>query len=51
MAEVFGTQGQPVVETGAYACSQCGHRIDLKAGDTFPQDHHDGHPWMLMVRA
>ncbi|MBC5829925.1 MAG: hypothetical protein GIW98_07005 [Candidatus Eremiobacteraeota bacterium] len=51
MAEVFGKGGDPVVESGTYACSDCGHREDFEKGDTFPDDHHREHPWMLMVRA
>jgi uncharacterized protein YlaI len=51
MAEIFGHQGQPVVESGTYACSECGHRIELREGEHFPEDHHPAHPWMLMVRA
>jgi hypothetical protein len=50
MAEVFGAAGQAVEVSGDYACSQCGHRAHFSSGEHFPTDHHDGHPWMLMVR-
>ncbi|MGZ3532134.1 MAG: hypothetical protein ACXVAR_11625 [Vulcanimicrobiaceae bacterium] len=50
MAEVFGTEGDPVLESGTYACSECGHREHFERGQVFPADHHPGHPWTLMVR-
>ena len=50
MAEVFGGGGDPVMESGEYECSLCGHRIHLTAGGLFPPDHHEGKPWTLYVR-
>jgi hypothetical protein len=50
MAEVFGEAGQPVPESGTYACTNCGHREHFNRGDVMPPDHHAGHPWTLMVR-
>ena len=47
MAEIFGTQGEPVQVSGYYECSECGHREELKSGATFPPDHHPEKPWTL----
>jgi len=49
MAEIFGTQGEPVEVSGEYECSDCGHRIALQKGMTFPQDHHPEKPWTLYL--
>jgi hypothetical protein len=49
MAEVFGTAGEAVEVVGEYGCTLCGHRRKLERGETFPPDHHEGHPWTLMV--
>ena len=49
MAEVFGSMGEAVQVAGEYGCTLCGHRRKLIAGETFPPDHHEGHPWTLMV--
>ena len=49
MAEVIGVPGTSVEFAGAYACSECGHRIELRSGQTFPPAHHPEKPWMLMV--
>lgn len=49
MAEIFGTEGQSIQVDGHYACSMCGHREAFVKGGTFPADHHEGHPWTLMV--
>jgi hypothetical protein len=49
MAEVFGTAGEAVEVGGEYACTLCGHRRKLVQGETFPADHHEGHPWTLML--
>ena len=51
MAEVIGEAQQQVEVAGTYACSLCGHRIELQQDDVFPADHHSEHPWTLMVRA
>jgi hypothetical protein len=50
MAEVFARAGDPVPESGTYACSDCGHRTHLTKGETMPPDHHADHPWTLMIR-
>jgi hypothetical protein len=50
MAEIFGNGGDPVAVGGEYECSECGHRIHLAAGETFPPDHHSQKPWTLYVR-
>ncbi len=50
MAEIFGTKGDSVTDAGVYACSDCGHREHFDATSTFPDDHHEGHPWTMMVR-
>jgi hypothetical protein len=50
MAEVFTQAGEPVPESGDYACTLCGHREHFTAGESMPADHHPGHPWTLMVR-
>lgn len=49
MAEIFGSDGDPVTVSGEYECSQCGHRETLKKGATFPPDHHPEKPWTLYV--
>jgi len=49
VAEVSGTEGQPVEMDGDYACSLCGHRQHLEKDTPFPPDHHPDHPWTLMV--
>ncbi len=49
MAEVFGTAGESVLVAGEYGCTQCGHRRTLNTDERFPADHHEGHPWTLMV--
>jgi hypothetical protein len=49
MAEIFGTAGEPVTYSGTYACTLCGHRRHLERGSLFPPDHHEGHPWTMMV--
>jgi hypothetical protein len=49
MAEVFGTAGEAVEVDGEYACTLCGQRRKLERGEVFPADHHEGHPWTLMV--
>jgi hypothetical protein len=49
MAEVFGTQGEPVTLGGEYECSECGFRRHLAAGDSFPADHHPEKPWTLYL--
>jgi len=49
MAEVFGTQGEPVTLGGEYECSECGFRRHLAAGDSFPPDHHPEKPWTLYL--
>lgn len=50
MAEIFGRAGDPVTVGGAYECSECGHRIHLAAGETFPPDHHPEKPWTLYLK-
>ena len=50
MAEIFGTAGDPVTVGGAYECSECGHRIHLAGGETFPPDHHPEKPWTLYLK-
>ncbi|HEX3458223.1 MAG TPA: hypothetical protein VHR97_09750 [Candidatus Baltobacteraceae bacterium] len=50
MAEIFGTAGEAVTVGGAYECSQCGHRIHLGSGETFPPDHHPAKPWTLYLK-
>jgi len=50
MAEIFGTAGDPVTTSGAYECSECGHRIHLADGETFPPDHHPEKPWTLYLK-
>jgi hypothetical protein len=49
MAEVIGVPGTPVEVSGTYACSECGHRVELPAGEVFPEAHHPEKPWTLMV--
>jgi hypothetical protein len=49
MAEVFGTAGEAVQVAGDYGCTLCGHRRTLGTNEQFPADHHEGHPWTLMV--
>jgi hypothetical protein len=49
MAEVIGTPGAVVDAAGVYGCSECGHRVTLSRGDTFPPAHHPEKPWTLMV--
>ncbi|MBV8491771.1 MAG: hypothetical protein JO199_14690 [Candidatus Eremiobacteraeota bacterium] len=49
MAEIFGAAGQPVEKSGTYACTLCGHREHFTQGTPFPTDHHEGHPWTMMV--
>ncbi|MEO6835729.1 MAG: hypothetical protein ABI231_07485 [Candidatus Tumulicola sp.] len=49
MAEVSGHEGQTVEVSGDYACSQCGHRQHFEKGAIFPANHHEAHPWTLMV--
>jgi hypothetical protein len=51
MAQVIGKAETVVATAGTYACSLCGHRIELMRGEEFPADHHSDHPWMLMMRA
>jgi hypothetical protein len=49
MAEVIGTPGDGVDTAGIYGCSECGHRITLARGNTFPPAHHPEQPWTLMI--
>lgn len=49
MSEIFGTGGQTVESGGEYECSECGFRLHLAAGTTFPPDHHFEKPWVLYV--
>ncbi len=49
MAEIFGSGGEIVPVAGEYECSDCGHRIHLEKGVTFPPDHHPEKPWTLYL--
>jgi hypothetical protein len=49
MAEIIGVPGTEVEVAGIYACSECGHRLTLTQGGTFPPAHHPEKPWTLMV--
>ena len=49
MAEIFGTQGEPITVGGEYECSECGFRRHFNAGETFPPDHHPEKPWSLYL--
>jgi hypothetical protein len=50
MPEIFGNGGDRVVVGGEYECSDCGYRLHLAAGETFPTDHHPERPWTLYLQ-
>jgi len=49
MAEIFGNEGDTVLVTGQYECSECGRRQRFEKGAVFPPDHHPKKPWTLYL--